>query len=153
MHKCTKIIAVSFILIFSLSCKSWAGNDDKEYLNQKKAAEYNNRGAAYASAKDFVRAISDFSSAIDIDPKCAEAHYNRGGIYYKIGSLDKAIADFDKAIQINPGYARAYNARAIAFFYKQEYAKADADVRKAQELGYDVHPGFLEALKRARTGS
>ena len=40
-----------------------------------------------------------------------------------------------------------------SFFYKQEYAKADDDVRKAQELGYEVHPGFLEALKRARSGN
>ena len=170
-----KIPIICLAVILTVAIKARAESPDREYLkkgvecikdgeyekaidflseairiNQKDAIAYTNRGAAYGFKKDFVNAISDFSSAIDIDPGFAEAYHNRGAIYYKIGSLEKAIADFDKAIRINPAYAKAYNSRALALFYKQEYEKSWDDVRKAQDLGYEVHPGFLEALNSAR---
>lgn len=122
-------------------------------LNPKSDAAYNNRGLAYYKGGDPANAISDFNISLELNPKCAQAYHNRGAVYYKIGSMDKAINDFSTAIQVDPSYANAYNSRAIAFFYKKEYAKSRDDVIHAQRLGYNVHPGFLEALEQAEASN
>jgi len=84
-----------------------------------------------------------------IAPNDAEACYNRGNAYSLKGEYDKAIADYTKAIEINPKYAKAYYNRGLAYYLKKEYDKAWEDVYKAQGLGFKVHPGFLNALRKA----
>ena len=74
---------------------------------------------------------------------------NRGLAYARKGQYDKAISDFNKAIEINSKYIEAYSNRGVAFFYKREYEKAWNDVHTVQNLGYQVHPGFLKALRKA----
>jgi tetratricopeptide (TPR) repeat protein len=46
---------------------------------------------------DYENAISDYTKAIEIDPKYAVAYYNRGNIYYSRGEYDKAWEDIRKA--------------------------------------------------------
>jgi len=75
--------------------------------------------------------------------------FGRGLSYAKKGEYDRAIADYPKAIEMNPRDTLAYNNRGIAYYYKGEYNKAWEDVHKAQSLGYQVHPGFLKALRKA----
>ena len=48
------------------------------------------------------KAIADFTEAIRLDPKYAEAYCNRGCAYRNKGDYDKAIADFTEAIRLNP---------------------------------------------------
>ena len=45
--------------------------------------------------------------------------------------------------------AEAYNNRGIAYYYKKEYDKSLEDVKKAQNLGYQTSPKFLETLRKA----
>jgi len=118
-------------------------------IDPRYADAYNGRGLAYTMRAKFEQAISDYTKAIEIDPRFAEAYSNRGHAYNYQGQYNKAISDLNKALEINPGYAGAYNNRAIAYFLKREYDKAWDDVYEAQNLGYQVHPGFLKALRRA----
>jgi lipoprotein NlpI len=60
-----------------------------------------------------------------------------------------ALSDFNKAIEIFPGYAWAYLNRGIAYYHMEEYDEAWEDVHKAQNLGYQVPPEFLKALREA----
>ena len=60
---------------------------------------------------DFDKAIADYTQAIRLDPKDAEAHFGRGCSYSKKGDHDKAIADFTDAIRLNPKHADAYHNR------------------------------------------
>ncbi len=46
---------------------------------------------------DFDKAIADFSEAIRLDPKDADAYFNRGRAYEKKGETERARADFDQA--------------------------------------------------------
>ena len=78
----------------------------------------------------------------------ADAYYNRGLAYYAKGQHDQAISDYNKAIEINPRFADAYLNRGGAYYFKREYGKAWEDVHKAQDLGLQVHPEFLEALRK-----
>ena len=46
---------------------------------------YNSRGHIRYLWVDFDEAISDYSEAIELDPKFAVAYYNRGQIHYRLG--------------------------------------------------------------------
>ena len=74
---------------------------------------------------------------------------NQGAALLEEGQYDLSINCFNKAIEINPRFAEAYNNRAVAYFYKRDYEKAWDDVYKSQNLGYKVHPRFLNVLRQA----
>ena len=117
-------------------------------INPGFAGAYNSRGVAYAqSGGQYDQAISDFSKAIEINPQFAKAYKDRGLAYYKKGQYDQAITDYGKALKINPRYADAYFNRAIAYYSKGEYEKAWGDVHKVQSFGFQVDPGFIDALR------
>ena len=65
------------------------------------------------------------------------------------GQYDKAIADFNKALQINPMLAVAYGNRGRAHYFMKEYDKSWDDIKKAQDLGYQIPPEFLDDLRKA----
>lgn len=48
-----------------------------------------------------------------------------------------------------PSDAEAYNNLATAYYFKKAYDKAWEAVNKAQELGYQVNPRFLNDLRQA----
>ena len=73
----------------------------------------------------------------------------RGYAFFLKAQYDQGIADCTKAIEIDPELAMAYNNRGISYFFKKEYEKAWDDVHKAQSLGHQVHPGFLNELREA----
>ncbi len=101
-----------------------------------------------AEKGDFDEAISDYNKAIEIGVNDAKAYYRRGLAYSKKGDIDRAITDYIKAIDIDPKLAEAYYDRADAYFLKQEYDKCWGDIHKLEELGREMHPKFLEQLKR-----
>ncbi len=59
-----------------------------------KTLAYNERGLAYFDSNNLEQAITDFSTAIDINPDFAVAYYNRGRAY----DLEQALADFSTAL-------------------------------------------------------
>lgn len=76
-------------------------------------------------------ALADYTEAIRLDPKNAEAYNNRALVYNKKGELDKAIADFNDAIKIKPGTPRLYNNRGLAYAKKGNFDKAISDFTEA----------------------
>ena len=108
-----------------------------------------NQGIALLEGGQYDRAIAIFDEALEINPRYAEAYNFRGVAYDEKGQYDKAISDCNKAIEINPGAAEAYLYRGVSYFYKKEYEKAWNDVHKVQNLGLQVDPEFLKALREA----
>jgi tetratricopeptide (TPR) repeat protein len=43
------------------------------------------------------KAIADFTKAIEINPKYAQAYYHRGLTHVQLGNEEEAMADFQKA--------------------------------------------------------
>jgi len=138
----SKILSAWFIIIlFAASC------DKIQQPKLDSAEAYKKRGNAYYEKGQYDKAISDYSKAIELNPRYANAYNNRGNVYDEKGLHDKAISDLSKAIELNPKYAVAYNNRAISYFYKKEYDKAWNDVNKVQALGEQVNPSFLIKLR------
>jgi len=93
-----------------------------------------NRALAYRAKGELDRAIADYSEAIRIDPRYADAYYNRAIAFKAKGDLDRAIADYNEAIRLNPRDALAYNNRGIAYRAKGEIDRAIADYDEAIRL-------------------
>jgi len=85
------------------------------------------------------------------EARSAEGYKNRGDVYMGQGNYSQGIIEYTKAIEINPNDGELYDYRALMYFTIKEYDKAKADVFKAQALGYEVAPKFIEDLNNAST--
>jgi len=72
---------------------------------------YYSRGWHHADKGDDAKAIDDYTRALKINPKHAEALESRGHAYKRLGWTDLAIADFDSALEIKPGDPNLLKAR------------------------------------------
>ena len=94
------IFKIFFILTIFIGCA--ATQEIKE-----NAETYYNRGNAYEKKGQYDKAISDFTTAIEINPRHADAYYSRGVVYYYKKEYEKALDDFYKAqklgLNVPPG--------------------------------------------------
>jgi lipoprotein NlpI len=91
------------------------------------AKTYYARGVEWANQGNHDRAIADFTTAIELDPKLAVAYYNRALSQSEKGEADLAIADYDAALKVAPKEWRAYVGRAVEWTLKGDYKRAIAD--------------------------
>lgn len=66
-------------------------------FDPKQADYFNNRGLCFYFLKDYERACSDFSSAIDINSKVALYYEHRGDVYMKLGKKYEGLRDLRTA--------------------------------------------------------
>jgi len=107
------------------------------------------KGSKYHKSGEYDLSISEFTTAIALDPKCSIAYVGRGNAYAMLGDLrrqeedydqaadyyNKAIADHTKAIELNPKEAVLYFNRGNVYFSgKEDYNQAISDFTKAIEL-------------------
>lgn len=71
-----------------------SGNPRKLY------SYYYNRGTAYAQKGDLLKAIQDFSKAIELNPGFAAAYHNRGLAYKNIGDAENSKKDSKRAEEL-----------------------------------------------------
>ncbi len=104
------------------------------------------RGLAYQRKDDLDRAIADYSEAIRLDPKYAEAYYGRGLTYRNKGDVERAIADYNEAIRLDPKLAAAYNNRGNAYRDKDDPDRAIADFNEAIRLAPQVEAVYPDTI-------
>ena len=93
-----------------------------------------NQGVENSNLHQNDKTIADYTKAIELDPKSAEAYYTRGNAYADLNQYDKAITDYTKATELEPKAAVAYNNRGNAYWELKQYEKAIADYTRAIEL-------------------
>lgn len=69
---------------------------------------YTSRAITYLNLQDTLKAISDYTSAIKIDPDKENLYEQRAQIYYELGKYDLADADYRKLIKLKPGGVMGY---------------------------------------------
>jgi V8-like Glu-specific endopeptidase len=126
--------------------KSPSPNSPLSFLQPKDSDAFYLRGLSYLDQGNPWQAISDFNSALNLQPtpkNLPEIYFNRaiaraiqvtseptrGGNFLK-----DAIADYTKAIDANPGYADAYYNRALARLDNGDKKGAIVDLEKASQL-------------------
>jgi serine/threonine protein kinase/Tfp pilus assembly protein PilF len=101
------------------------------------------KGDALVEEKEFTKAIDDYSEAIRLDPRSAEAWYRRGFARYYLRDYDDAIKDYTEAIHLDPTDGRAYFERARAWHNgKNQYEKSVEDCTEAIRLKYELALSF-----------
>ena len=106
-----------------------------EKAQAESSSYYYNRGNDKYDAGDYYGAISDYSRAIEITPRDADAYYNRGNAKGALEDYYGAIADLNKAIEINPRYINAYYNRGTSKEKLGDIKGACADWREAYYRG------------------
>jgi len=91
--------------------------------------------------RDFDKALEDWSSALNINPKMKTVFNDRGYLRLRQGDVERALADFDRAVESDPNYGLAYNNRGIARVGLGDLEGAIGDFTRALRL----NPRFLEA--------
>lgn len=89
-----------------------AANMAVKYLS-KKGPEYvefvyATRGNIYLNLEDNIKAINDYTAAINICPESFDLYEKRADIYYKQAQYDLADADYQKYVELNPGSVMEY---------------------------------------------
>ncbi|WP_413440601.1 tetratricopeptide repeat protein [Synechococcus sp. MIT S1220] len=100
------------------------------------AIELFNSGLDKAKSGNLKGAITDWTKAIEIDPKYADAYYNRGVVKHDLKDYRGAIADYTKAIKYYPNDldAGVYDNRGGAKYELKDYQGAISDYTKAIQI-------------------
>jgi tetratricopeptide (TPR) repeat protein len=78
--------------------------------------------------------VQDYSEAIKLDPKNAEAYNNRANAHSLLGKYDDAVKDYDEAIKLDAKSAKIYVNRAVIKLRQGKNDDAQKDFKKALEL-------------------
>lgn len=117
----------------------------KKYRYSNNPDDYYNNGMDKYRQKDFAGALSDFTVAIELNSKFAEAYYFRGLLYGKeFHKYSKAIKDFTKAIKLKGDYAEAYYNRGVTHVILDDIKNSCEDLKKAKELGFEDADMLIE---------
>ena len=115
------------------------------------AQRYIDRGNQKEQSGDLAGAISEFTTAIEIDPTNALAWSRRGNAFAALRQTDRALADCSKAVELNPNWAIGWYNRGNIDSALGQHDKAIADFSKAIELEPDFAWGN-RAASRAYNG-
>lgn len=79
----------------------------------EEASLLNNRGAARAAMGDVTGAVVDYTRAVALDTRLAQAYSNRGNALTKLGKYEDAISDYNRAIELAGDVAPIYCNRGL----------------------------------------
>ncbi len=126
------LLESALLLVFALSVTSCAGT-------------HINRGLAYDKNKEYLKAIEEYTRAIDKDQSPVNAYLYRGLSYERSHQNAKALEDYNKAIELDPESALAFDRRGKLLFYRlDEQKRGCRDFSRACELGACYHLNFYK---------
>ena len=114
---------------------------------------YNNRGLIQVRIGDYLRAVADFSKAIEVRTGFACSYDHRGLVYEKLGDSARAIADYTAALAIAPHNADALYHRGSAYAATGESEKAVADFQLLVQVNDARHPLAILAKQQLQAKS
>jgi tetratricopeptide (TPR) repeat protein len=120
---------------------------------EPKADDFLIQGRGKYDRGDFQGAIADYTSAIRLNPKYANAYNNRGLAHAQLGNKQEAINDYNQALQVDPNLALAYYNRGAARAQSGDKQGAIEDYNQALR----IDPNYANAynnrgLARAESG-
>lgn len=98
-------------------------------------------GWVFYEKKMFEEAISQFSEAIQLDPRLVEAYLGLGLTYNAMGLFDEAIHIYRKCLALQPEYPDLHCRLGQVYFKKDLISEAIMEFQKAIEL----NPRYEEA--------
>jgi len=90
------------------------------------------RGSLHEALRQPARAVDDFSEAIRLDARLAEAYDRRGSAQFKLGKVAESVADFDRFLELRPDAGPGHWRRGISCYYAGQF-----DAGKKQFESYE----------------
>jgi protein O-mannosyl-transferase len=109
------------------------------------AHAHNNLGVLYLQTNQPAAALTEFDTAIRLDPNQHNSLLARGTLEYRAGKLDAALADFSRAAQIAPS--------PMAYFWLGQALEAKDDLpsaTRAYQAALQMAPGMAQAQARLK---
>ena len=109
------------------------------------AHAHNNLGVLYLQTNQPAAALTEFDTAIRLDPNQHNSLLARGTLEYEAGKLDSALADFYRAVQIAPS--------PMAYFWLGQALEAKDDLpsaTRAYQAALQMAPGMAQAQARLK---
>jgi tetratricopeptide (TPR) repeat protein len=107
------------------------------FRDRKSAQPYIDRGIYFLGENQIENALANFTKALELKPKNANALTQRSRAWLRHGDLEKAVNDATAALAIDPR-EETYGVRGDAYRKLKEYDKALADYDAAQRIDQDV---------------
>ena len=101
---------------------------------QPAAAIYTHRGAAWLALGEYVKAVADFTSALELAPQNISALTSRGLAKRMLGQPGEALMDLDESFALNPTWPDTLYGRALAHFDEGNVPAALEDCDRAIAL-------------------
>jgi tetratricopeptide (TPR) repeat protein len=98
---------------------------------------WNNRGIYRKDTGDLAGAISDYSRALELDPRYSLAYTNRAVARQRLGDLEGALQDLDRSIELEANDSAAHVNRGVVRIRLGQPDRALADFTRAIELNPD----------------
>jgi|GEM_PF-923859 len=103
--------------------------------NPKDYRAYKYRGFGYSELKEYSKAISDYTKAIELNKDDETIYSDRAKIYANnLKEYSKAIADYTKVIELDPEHIRAYYKRGELYYDLKDFRNAILDFTKIIEM-------------------
>jgi tetratricopeptide (TPR) repeat protein len=103
-------------------------------------------GNEYSNRRDYELAVTNYSRAIDLDRRYAEALHSRGVLLWReMGDHQAAVKDLDRVLELDPARTRAHFDRAMARKMLGELEGAIKDLTRYLEQETDVF--WIEAAQ------
>ncbi len=153
-------VVSTILLILSIASLSYGIDMCKEYLNKgeydnaisvcttmigspsgQTFSNYFNRGFAYSKKGWYDKAISDYTRAVELEPKNGRIYQARAFSYEGAKQYDKAIGDWNKAVELEP-VEYNYLSRARLYRSRGQYDKAIADYGSVIQLNPEKASGY-----------
>ncbi len=117
-------------LLFIISCSSCAKNPAtaEDYEAQTSKAK------SYVEAKNYDKAIEEYSKAATLKPEVDTAYKMRGMVYAEKKDYEQAIQSYYDALDRNQDDAETWNALGVASAAIKEYQVAESAFQKAIRL-------------------
>ena len=103
------------------------------------------RGNAYLAVRNYERAVSDYTRALEGAPRCPEIYFNRAVAHEKAGRYSRALEDYSSALDVDPQYVRACCNRASLRWLQGDRDRALEDMKRAARLGLREMQVYLKS--------
>lgn len=114
-------------------------------VKKKDSYFYKEIGVQKFFEKDYQGAIDEFTKAININPKDAEAFNNRCYSKGIIGMYQEALDDCNKGISIDSEYGHAYDSRGEIKFVLNDFIGACSDYKTAIKYNVKEREAWLKS--------
>ena len=107
---------------------------EKRLASEKNASAYIYRGIVYSKRGDWEKALQDFASALEHDPRSSAARYNLALMETQQGKTSDALKNYNQLIKDTPTLHQAWYNRALLLMKAGKHKDAARDFEKVLEL-------------------